>query len=184
MKAVLDANLFFSMWITDPLLSFAEADFYDPVWSRRIMAEVEEHLPKVWAGATPNTVARYLMMIQAAFPEAEVEGWQWHEQAVKLPDTDDRHVVAAAIEAHADVIVTMNVKDFPDAALSPYGIRAMSPDRFLTMLFNEDPEESLRLMRALVDSKNRPPRTMDEEIYHLERLGLHEFAALLKGKEA
>ena len=91
MKAVLDANLFFSMWITDPLLSFAEADFYEPVWSRRIMAEVEEHLPKVWAGASTN---------------------------------------------------------------------------------------------AVVNSKNRPPRTMDDEICHLERLGLREFSALLKGKGA
>ena len=47
MKAVLDANLFFSTWITNPLLTFAEEEFYEPVWSERIMAEVKEHLPQV-----------------------------------------------------------------------------------------------------------------------------------------
>jgi hypothetical protein len=41
-----------------------------------------------------------------------------------LPDADDRHVLAAAIRAEADVIVTFNLGDFPAETLKRYGIEA------------------------------------------------------------
>ena len=47
MRAVLDANVFYSTWVTDVLLSFADADLYEPAWSDRIMGEVRNHLPHV-----------------------------------------------------------------------------------------------------------------------------------------
>lgn len=79
MKAVLDANLFFSAWITDPLLTFAEEGFYEPIWSERILAEVKEHLPQVWSSASLEDTNRYVSMIQAAFPEAMTKNWQRYE---------------------------------------------------------------------------------------------------------
>ncbi|PJM75483.1 PIN domain-containing protein [Bifidobacterium simiarum] len=180
MKAVLDANLFFSTWITDPLLSFAESGYYRPIWSERILGEVAEHLPDVWAHASEEDVLGYLDMIRKAFPEAMVEGWERHEQSISLPDVDDRHVVAAAVEAHAGTIVTANIKHFPSSILRTYGIKATTPDSFLSTLYEEDEEESRRLMHELIRSKRHPPRTMDEEIRHLERLGLITFAAKLR----
>lgn len=48
-----------------------------------------------------------------------------------LPDPDDRHVLAAAIRCHAQVIVTQNLKDFPPAGLEPFGIEAQHPDLFV-----------------------------------------------------
>jgi hypothetical protein len=40
-----------------------------------------------------------------------------------VPDVKDRHVLAAAIGARADVIVTDNLKHFPDHALAPSASR-------------------------------------------------------------
>ena len=177
MRAVLDANVFYSTWVTDPLLCLADAELYEPVWSERIMGEVREHLPSVWRRATREGVDRYLRTLSMAFPEAEVEGWEPLEEAVAgLPDPDDRHVVAAAVRSGAGVIVTSNLKDFPDACLGRFGLHAVSPDGFLSMLFDDDPDVASSAMRGLVESKRHPPRTMAEEIGRLRGLGLAGFA--------
>ena len=41
-----------------------------------------------------------------------VTDYQWLIDSLKLPDPNDRHVLAAAIKAKAEVIVTTNLKDF------------------------------------------------------------------------
>jgi len=51
--------------------------------------------------------------MDAAVPGALVSGYERHTGRLHLPDPDDRHVLAAAIEAEADLIVTFNAKDFP-----------------------------------------------------------------------
>lgn len=179
MRALLDANIFFSTWVTDPLLSFADADFFEPLWSERIMDEVCEHLPEVWSRATPTGIKRYVNLLNQAYPDAAVTGWEPLAPAIVLPDTDDRHVVAAAIRGHADIIVTENLQDFPTDALKPFGMQALSPDAFLYRLLNSDPDEGMAIMRRLVASKHHPPRTLDEEVARLRTLGLSRFADLL-----
>ena len=59
--------------------------------------------------------------------------------SLTLPDADDRHVLAAAIAAQVSVIVTFNLSDFPQAALLPYGVRALHPDAFLIELLDAAP---------------------------------------------
>jgi hypothetical protein len=51
--------------------------------------------------------------------------------AIELPDLDDRHVVAAAIRAKAQVIVTFNEKNFPPAVLEEFDLATQHPDTFL-----------------------------------------------------
>ena len=55
-----------------------------------------------------------------------VTGYERLIDAVTLPDPDDRHVLAAAIRAGADIIVTFNLNEFPEKYLMPYGIEAQT----------------------------------------------------------
>jgi hypothetical protein len=69
-----------------------------------------------------------------ALPDACVSGYERLVPAIELPDPDDRHVVAAAIRAKAQVIVTFNEKDFPAAVLEEIDLATQHPDTFLRHL--------------------------------------------------
>lgn len=51
----------------------------------------------------------------------------------------DRHVLAAAVKCGAQAIVTYNKRDFPAAALEPWGIEVQGPSTFLRQLYDLDP---------------------------------------------
>lgn len=46
-----------------------------------------------------------------------VEGYEDLIPSLSMPDENDRHVLAAAVRGEAQVIVTMNLKDFPSEIL-------------------------------------------------------------------
>jgi len=57
--------------------------------------------------------------MKAFLPEADVTNYRPLVAGLKLPDSDDRHVLATAIASKASVIVTWNLKDFPARDLGP-----------------------------------------------------------------
>jgi predicted nucleic acid-binding protein len=52
-----------------------------------------------------------------SFPDALVPGYESLVDGM-TNDPKDRHVLAAAVRANAEVIVTFNRRDFPESALS------------------------------------------------------------------
>jgi hypothetical protein len=66
---------------------------------------------------------------------------------VMTNEEKDRHVLAAAVRARSEVIVTYNIKDFPRASLAPYSISAQGPSTFLKNLYELDP---VRVMQTLL----------------------------------
>jgi len=63
--------------------------------------------------------------------DAKVTGYEGLINGLHLPDPNDRHVLAAAIKANADAIVTFNFKDFPTDYLQQFGIEIVHPDDFI-----------------------------------------------------
>jgi hypothetical protein len=70
-------------------------------------------------------------------------------------DPKDRHVLAAAVRCNAELIVTFNRKDFPQAALEPYSITVAGPSTFLQDLYELDPETVLVTIERQAVSINK-----------------------------
>jgi len=85
-----------------------------------------------------------------AFPEALVAGVGRFLAAVPNEiDPDDRHVVAAALAAKADCVVTNNTRDFPHDALVALGIDVQSADEFLVNQLTLDEEAVVSVIREI-----------------------------------
>ncbi|MCO5170386.1 MAG: hypothetical protein M9894_28960 [Planctomycetes bacterium] len=98
-----------------------------------------------------------------------------HEPLIQAMANDeaDRHVAAAAIKAGAQVIVTLNLRDF--AGLPP-GLEVQPPDEFLGNLLDLDPEGMVALLTEQAAALRNPPRTLDEILGALGKLA-PDFAA-------
>lgn len=129
--AVLDACVLVPMPLCDTLLRLAEEPgLYRPLWSEGILREVSDALNTL--GYTQEQRDRRLQAMRVAFPEATVDVTEEIIGAVtNLPHQKDGHVVAAAIQRNANVIITLNTKHFPAECLERYGILCHSPDDFL-----------------------------------------------------
>ena len=89
-----------------------------------------------------------------------------------MPDPGDHHVLASAIKAQVEIIVTYNLKDFPRETVSKYGIEAQHPDEFIMNLFELSTEDvCIAIRRHRVSLKN-PPKNIEQYLATLERQSL------------
>jgi predicted nucleic acid-binding protein len=144
--AVLDADVLFPMLLRDTLLRAAAAGCFRAHWSPRILDEMTRNLVSDY-GMDPARAEALRAVMEEAFPEATVEGWEEMEPEMRN-HPKDRHVVAAAVAVEAAVIVTSNIRDFGNL---PSRITALTPDEFLMEIFE-------RLQRSYkVHSRHKPP---------------------------
>lgn len=107
-----------------------------------------------------------------------VMGFEPLIEGLKLPGMDDRHVLAAAIQAGAQVIVTNNRKDFPPPDyLANWGVERRTADEFMMDLMGLDDRVVHACVQETATSRRRPPQTFDDVVGQLERSGLTESVA-------
>ena len=107
--------------------------------------------------------------MRRAFPEAMVEDDD-HLVGSMTNHPKDRHVLAAAVAADADVIVTLNIRHFPPTACEPHGVSVQTPDDLLSEVAKARPQLVLAVLTAQAARKARPPMSLPEM---LDRLELH-----------
>jgi predicted nucleic acid-binding protein len=168
-SVVLDACVLYPIGLRDTLLNLAEAGFYRVHWTEEILAETSRSIVEDTPGLTAEHLERTFAAMRRAFPEAMVEGYE-HLVASMTNDPKDRHVLAAAVAAKADVIVTINVRHFPPSACDPHGIAVHAPDDFLCGATKPRPHLAVAVLKAQAARKQRPA-TSPEEM--LDRLTLH-----------
>lgn len=89
-------------------------------------------------------------------------------------------MLAAAIRGSADVIVTMNQRDFPADIVGPFGIEVQHPDEFVLRLFNLAPGAVVAAAQNHRQSLKNPPKTVTEYLETVERQGLTQTASVLR----
>ena len=100
-------------------------------------------------------------------------------EKLELPDPDDRHVLAAAIKTNADVIVTNNIKDFPDEYLAGFGLKAINADDFLTDIIDLNTEVAVNAFRQLVLNRRNPDLDEFQVLDIFRKQGLKQTADYL-----
>ncbi len=178
--ALLDANILYSAVLRDVLVTLATFGIYEPHWSNQIHDEWMRNLALNRPDVARSDMERTRQLMEKHVPNASVSNYEhWIEQ-LNLPDADDRHVLAAAIQSRASVIVTFNLKDFPSRELDKWNIIAQSPDDFLSSLW---PQYSENILAALANQRARlknPALETPQFLANLRLQGLPKFVALLE----
>lgn len=139
MKVLLDTCVLYPTVMREMLLGAAGQGLFTPLWSARILEEWALAARKIGPGGEAQARAE-IAMTGANWPKAQVTWPPSLESRLWLPDANDVHVLAAAVAGSADVIVTMNAKDFPRNLLAEEGLSRVDPDAFLQGLFEANPE--------------------------------------------
>lgn len=146
---VYDANVLYPSTLRDVLIRVGLARLAYPKWTDRILDEVFRNLRANRPDLDPARLDRTRRLMNDAIRDVTVTGYEHLIDQLDLPDADDRHVLAAAIHAEAQVIVTRNLRDFPSDRLTPWGVAAQHPDDFLAGLHQDHPNALGRIAAAI-----------------------------------
>jgi predicted nucleic acid-binding protein len=172
---VLDTCVLVPPALCDTLLRLAERRLYLPRLSRQTIVGLEHELVEK-IGLTQEKAQKRTQAIKEHFRDAIVSASE-----VLIPamtnDEKNRHVAAAAVRAGAEVIVTLNLKDFPASALLPLRVEARHPDRFLIELFDLSPEV---IIHSLHEQAEESDRSLEDLLQILVRI-VPDFVILVTG---
>ncbi len=159
-RALLDTCVLYPTVLREMLLGVADAELFAPLWSPRILEEWRH----VAARRGDEAVAgAEIALLEARWPDAAVTARAADEDRLWLPDPGDVHVLGAAIAGGAEVLVTLNVADFPRAALAAHDIALRHPDHFLLERLAQDPDAVAAVaerVRAKAEELSGTPQPM------------------------
>lgn len=154
MKLLLDACVIYPTVMREMLLGVARSGGYEPLWSARILEEWALAVRKIGPDAEAQARGE-IAMLGVAFPKAMVAPHPGLEARLWLPDSNDIHVLAAAIAGSADGIITLNAKDFPRGILADEGLSRNDPDAFLLGHWHAEPERVADVADGVVQEARR-----------------------------
>jgi len=181
---IFDANVLYPQAVRDCLMSLAVTGLFRAHWTQMIHEEwvknlhekagIDEH--RLWQ----VTEVMNRAVLDAKLPAASFEGII---ETLTLPDAKDRHVLAAAIAAKADAIITFNLKDFPLNTLEQYNIEAIHPDDFIHAQIDLSSKSLGIILQAFKEQRARlinPPYTPEQFISMLKRAQLINTATAIE----
>ena len=175
-----DAAVLYPAPLRDLLLRVARTGLVRAHWTEQILDDCFRNIIANRPDLAPSALERTRQLMNQAVPDVLVTGYEQLVDGLTLPDPDDRHVFAAAIKAGAQVIVTWNLSDFPNASLAPYGIEALDPDEFALSLLDLAPGAITSVVSEQAAALKHPPMSVAELVETLLRQGLVRTVARLR----
>lgn len=177
---VLDACVLFPAPLRDFLMHLALLDVFQARWTDEIHAEWIRNVLEMRPDLTEKQLNRTKDLMNSHVRDCLVENYENLIDNITLPDENDHHVLAAAIQSKAEIILTFNLRDFPNNILEKYNLKAVSPDKLLSELFDSNEDNfNLAFERQLKSLKN-PPKTAQELLQMLESQRLEKTVEKLR----
>lgn len=165
-------------------MSLATTDLFRARWSSHIHEEWIRAVLERNKGnqnVTRERLERTRLLMDTAVLDSVVTGYEELIDGLTLPDPKDRHVLAAAIRAGAEVIITFNLTHFPATALAEFDIHAEHPDQFVSQLLDLDAGAVCRAARQ--HRVKNPPFTVAQYLDVLQRQELTRTVLRLRSLE-
>ncbi len=161
-------------------MRLALSDLYQAKWTEDIHKEWIRSLLKNRPDLTKERLEKIKEKMDMHVRDCLVHEYNELIENIVLPDSNDRHVLAAAIRAKAQIIITFNLSDFPSRVTKKYGVEAKHPDKFLCHLLALAPSRVMRVVRETRLSLKNPPKSVEEYLNILERQFLSQTVAYLR----
>lgn len=175
-----DSSVLYPAPLRDLLMHLALTNLFKARWTDTIHDEWMRNVLKNRPDLSRERLERTRQRMDKNVPDALVTRYKELIPSLKLPDPDDRHVLAAAIRAKADTIVTMNLRHFPKASLELYDMKAQHPDDFVMRLVGLNANAVFQAIMVQQQSLTKPAKTMTEFLGTLEQQGLKKVTAWLR----
>jgi predicted nucleic acid-binding protein len=179
---VYDASVLYPSTLRDLLIRVAQSGLVQAKWTDGILDEMFAALHRHRPDLDQHKLDRTRALMATAVRDWKISGHEPLIDSLKLPDPDDRHVLAAAIKARAQMIVTSNLRDFPAVELGRWDIDAKSADDFIRDQISLDRSSIYASIQQIADSWKNPPGSVDDVLHRLERSGLAISVAELRAK--
>jgi predicted nucleic acid-binding protein len=179
---VYDASVLYPSTLRDLLIRIAQSGLVQAKWTDDILDEMFAALHRQRPDLDSTRLDRTRQLMCTAVRDWKVSGYADLIDALKLPDPDDRHVLAAAIKANAQVIVTANLRDFPVTDLRNWNVDPKSPDEFVRDQISLDRSKVYASIQQIADSWTKPLGTIEDVLDRLERSGLAISVAELRAR--
>jgi predicted nucleic acid-binding protein len=176
---VYDANVLVGNTQRDLLVRIAQTPLVQAKWTERILEVTLGAVRKSRPDIPPERLERLRELMIAAVPDCLVRDYEPLIEDLHLRDPEDRHVLAAAIKAGAQVIVTAD-KDFTASDLEPWNIEAKHPDDFVLDQIDINDRIVWGCVQQIAISRRQHPETVEDVLSQLERSGLMQSAAELR----
>ena len=171
LTVIYDACVLYPAPLRDLLVRLARTGLFRACWTEAIHDEWIRNVLADRPDLSAAQLERTRQLMNGAVRDCVVTGYEKHIEQLTLPDPDDRHVLAAALEARAWLVVTFNLRDFPTTALRPYGIEAQHPDEFILRVIALNPLTIRETVETHQQALKNPPKT---PVQYLETLSLQK----------